>query len=325
MATIRKRKNKWEVQIRIRGYKNISKSFLYREHAFKWARETEIKVEKGIYQELRDLHSIKFKDLVNRYLIEISPTKKSYPKEKYTIGQLLRDPIVNLSITALTTYKLVEYRNRRLKRISAPTVNREISLISSVLTKAQELWSVNLSVNPARNLKRLKENKSRSKRLTAQEFMQLVNACNKSKCIWLKSLFSLAIETGMRRGELLSLTRDMINLNKRIIFLKDTKNGSARTVPLSEKAIHEIKSLPVSFNRKIFPISISSFRFYWKQAKNRANIVDFRFHDCRHEAISRFFEKGLSIPEVALISGHKDVRMLFRYTHLKAEDILRKL
>ena len=110
-----------------------------------------------------------------------------------------------------------------------------------MLTKAQELWSVNLSVNPARNLKRLKENKSRSKRLTAQEFMQLVNACNKSKCIWLKSLFSLAIETGMRRGELLSLTKDMINLNKRIIFLKDTKNGSARTVPLSEKAIHEIK------------------------------------------------------------------------------------
>ena len=325
MATIRKRKNKWEVQIRVRGCKNICKTFLYREHAFKWARETEIKVEKGIYQELRELHLIKFKDLVNRYLIEISPKKKSYPKEKYTIGQLLRDPIVNLSITALTTYKLIEYRNRRLKKVSAPTVNREISLISSVLTKAQELWSVNLSVNPARNLKRLKENKGRSKRLTSLEFIQLLNACNQSKCIWLKSLFSLAIETGMRRGELLSLTRDMINLNKRIIFLKDTKNGLARTVPLSEKAIHEIKSLPISFNRKIFPISVSSFRFYWKQAKNKANISDFRFHDCRHEAISRFFEKGLSIPEVALISGHKDVRMLFRYTHLKAEDILEKL
>ena len=155
--------------------------------------------------------------------------------------------------------------------------------------------------------------------------MQLLNACNQSKCIWLKPLFCLAVETGMRRGELLSLTRDMINLNKKIIFLKNTKNGSARTVPLSEKAIHEIKSLPVSFNRKIFPISVSSFRFYWKQAKNRAKIEDFRFHDSRHEAISRFFEKGLSIPEVALISGHKDVRMLFRYTHLKAEDILRKL
>ena len=119
--------------------------------------------------------------------------------------------------------------------------------------------------------------------------------------------------------------QDMINLKKRMIYLKDTKNGSARTVPLSEKAIHEIKSLPVSFNRKTFPISISSFRFYWKQAKNKANISDFRFHQLRHEAISRFFEKGLSIPEVALISGHRDVRMLFRYTHLKAEDIIKKL
>ena len=61
------------------------------------------------------------------------------------------------------------------------------------------------------------------------------------------------------------------------------------------------------------------------QAKNKANISDFRFHQLRHEAISRFFEKGLSIPEIALISGHKDVRMLFRYTYLKAEDIVRKI
>tara|TARA_B110000438_G_scaffold192023_1_gene183631 strand:+ start:259 stop:573 length:315 start_codon:yes stop_codon:yes gene_type:complete len=82
----RKRKNKWEVQIRVRGCKNICKTFLYREHAFKWARETEIKVEKGVYQELRELHSIKFKDLVKRYLIEISPKKKSYPKEKNERG-----------------------------------------------------------------------------------------------------------------------------------------------------------------------------------------------------------------------------------------------
>ena len=72
-------------------------------------------------------------------------------------------------------------------------------------------------------------------------------------------------------------------------------------------------------------MSANAVRLAWERLKNKANIKDLHFHDLRHEAISRFFEKGLSIPEVALISGHKDVRMLFRYTHLKAEDVLNKL
>ena len=107
--------------------------------------------------------------------------------------------------------------------------------------------------------------------------------------------------------------------------MSDTKNGSSRTIPLSNSAIHIIENLPLSFNKKLFSITESSLKFYWTQALKRADIKGFCFHQLRHEAISRFFEKGLSIPEVALISGHKDVRMLFRYTHLKAEDILRKL
>ena len=72
-------------------------------------------------------------------------------------------------------------------------------------------------------------------------------------------------------------------------------------------------------------MSANAVRLAWERLKNKGNIKDLHFHDLRHEAISRFFEKGLSIPEVALISGHKDVRMLFRYTHLKAKDVLIKL
>ena len=74
-----------------------------------------------------------------------------------------------------------------------------------------------------------------------------------------------------------------------------------------------------------FPINANAFRLAWDRLRNRAGLVDFRFHDLRHEALSRFFEMGLSIPEVALISGHKDVKMLMRYTHLRAKDLARKL
>ena len=108
-------------------------------------------------------------------------------------------------------------------------------------------------------------------------------------------------------------------------FSLRNKEWHFKNCPLSVVAIRTIQELPISFDRKLFPIGISSFRFYWKQAMSRANVEDLRFHDLRREAISRFFEKGLSVPEVALISGHKDVRMLFRYTHLKAEDIIKKL
>jgi len=74
-----------------------------------------------------------------------------------------------------------------------------------------------------------------------------------------------------------------------------------------------------------FPVNANAFRLAWERLRKRADLCDLRFHDLRHEAISRFFEMGLSIPEVAVISGHKDARMLFRYTHLRAEDLVKKI
>ena len=103
-------------------------------------------------------------------------------------------------------------------------------------------------------------------------------------------------------------------------LIPETKNGHQRKIPISYKAWTIFKEVPLPF-----PVSSNALKLAWSRLKKKGNIKDLHFHDLRHEAISRFFEKGLSIPEVALISGHKDVRMLFRYTHLKAEDILRKL
>jgi len=99
-----------------------------------------------------------------------------------------------------------------------------------------------------------------------------------------------------------------------------TKNGRQRIIPLTKRALYILENTELPF-----PMSANAVRLAWERLKKKGNIKDVHFHDMRHEAISRFFEKGLSIPEVALISGHKDVRMLFRYTHLKADDILKKL
>ena len=135
----------------------------------------------------------------------------------------------------------------------------------------------------------------------------------------------LALETAMRRGEILRIEYGNIDEVQRTLKIPVTKNGHPRTIPLSTLALSTLQSAYDGTSGKIFPVSPNAFRMAWEKLRRRVGIVDLHFHDLRHEAISRLFEKGLSIPEVALISGHRDYRMLFRYTHLRAEDVAKKL
>ncbi len=130
----------------------------------------------------------------------------------------------------------------------------------------------------------------------------------------------------MRQGELLKLRWEHIDLKRRTAFLPDTKNGDSRLVPLSGTAISVVSTLPRSITGDVFPgYTRNAVKKAFARARDRAGIEDLRFHDLRHEATTRFFEMGLNIMEVAAITGHKDIRMLSRYTHLRAEDIALKL
>ena len=129
----------------------------------------------------------------------------------------------------------------------------------------------------------------------------------------------------MRRGELLNLTWEHVDLDLRVAHLNMTKNEPKRDVPLSSEAINLLRSLPHDISGKVFPLTAAALRGLWNRACRRKGITDLHFHDLRHEAPSRFFEKGLNVMEVATITGHKDLRMLQRYTHLRAEDLAKKL
>jgi integrase len=128
----------------------------------------------------------------------------------------------------------------------------------------------------------------------------------------------------MRRGEILAIKKEHIDCSKRTLLIPESKNGRARTIPLSVAAV-ELLSAHTTNEGRLFTITANAFRLAWERVKRRAQIEGLHFHDLRHEAISRLFEKGLSVPEVALISGHRDLRMLLRYTHPMSEGILRKL
>ena len=140
-----------------------------------------------------------------------------------------------------------------------------------------------------------------------------------------KPLVELAIETTMRRGEMLSLQWRDADLERQTVFVAITKNGDSGQIPLSLKAISVISNLPRDVGGKVFPVSPNALRGVWRRTIKKLNIENLRFHDLRHEATSRFFEKGLNVMEVAAITGHKDLRMLQRYTHLRAEDLAKKL
>ena len=134
----------------------------------------------------------------------------------------------------------------------------------------------------------------------------------------MKNIITIALETGMRRGEILSIKPE--NITEDYIYLPDSKNGLPRKVPLTKNAkqILKVSILP-------FPVTPNAVRLCWNRMIKRSGIKDLHFHDLRHEAISRFFEKGLTVPEVSLISGHKDIRQLIKYTHLKIETLIPKI
>ena len=189
-------------------------------------------------------------------------------------------------------------------------------LLHHIYNTAIKQWCYPITNNPLSNIQKPKCNPPRERRLNDNEAKYILNHQFKNKDM--NNIIELAIETGMRRSEILSITKDDIKDN--CIYLSDTKNNSPRKIPLTKK-VKEI------INKSTLPYSISSnaVRLSWYRMTKRAGIVDLHFHDLRHEAISRFFEKGLSIPEVSLISGHKDVRQLMRYTHLKINNLIDKL
>ena len=167
--------------------------------------------------------------------------------------------------------------------------------------------------------------KPRDRRLVGDEAQRLLSACADAHNPFLLRIVKLAIETAMRQGEIVSLDWKHVDLNKPSAYLPETKNGESRGVPLSTTAVATIRALPRSTSGKLFPgVTTEAVKRAFMRACARAEIEDFHFHDLRHEATSRLFEKGLNPLEVASITGHKTLQMLKRYTRLRAEDLAKK-
>lgn len=367
MGQITKRgEYQWRAKVRRKGFPEQSRTFTYKEDAEKWVRMVESELETTGFIDRREAEKNSLAEILKRYQREITPSKKSAAIESVKIDVLLRDTaLVGLKMTAITSAEVAKWRDRRLKEVTGGTVNREIDVLSAVFNHARREWDIHVE-NPIQSIKRPEKARSRDRRLSQDEERYLLAALmggerqqdgtfsKGARNPWLLPLVRLALESAMRRGELLSLQWGNVDLKRRTAHLPDTKNGDARTVPLSTKAVSILKELPSRpkvvrgkpadpATGPVFATTAMALRKGFTRALERAReeyaadckkarkkplpdfLSDVHFHDTRHEAASRLAEKLSNVLELSAVTGHRDLRMLKRYYHPRAEDLAKKL
>ena len=324
MATFYKRMGKWGVWIRRSFHKPIHKTFASKQDAQRWARETERLIEVGQFVDLSEANKTTLKELLERYEREVS-AKKRTTADKYLIKNIMRHEIVSKVLAHISTTDVAKFRDERLKTISGSSVNRELSILSDCIKRAINEWGCYIRENPVKPNLRCKENNKRNRRLEAGEYEKLMSSCKSNRAFWCP-VIDFAIHTGMRRGELLNITWDMVQWDKKFIKLPAhiTKTNRDRNVPLQPHAIEILQNLPRSLGGKIFPIGIKNFERSWRAICKRASITGLRFHDLKREAVSRLFEKGLSVAEVQTFVGNS-FATLSVYTEHNSTTLAEKL
>ncbi len=328
MATITKRgPYQWQAKIRRRGYPTQTKTFESKREAEAWVSVIESEMTRSIFVDRSKAERETLGQVIQSYINNIAPEHKGGDAEISRLERFRREEskLCQYAMATLKVEDFENFRDRRLKdeKRSPGTVKRELGLLRCVIESARR--RLGLVENPVSEVRRPKVQDNRIMRFQDGEEKALMEALEACKNPWVKPAVILALETAMRRGELLSLRWENINLNERTAHLPDTKNGQARDVPLSPVALQTLKALPHSIDGHVLGTSAEGIKNAFERARKRSGMEHFNFHDLRHEAISRLFEKGWNVMEVAAVSGHKDLQSLKRYTNLKAKDLAAKL
>jgi len=326
VATLRKRSNgHWQARVR-KAKQTLTKTFTHKADAEKWAKQVEVELDKGSFVNLALAERTTFKEIIERYIAEVLPTMRGGSADYIRLKALARCPIAKLNMVSLTPQKIAQHRDERLKEVAPATVIRELSYFSSIISYARKEWGININ-NPVALVTKPKNPQGRSRILGSTETNALFEALKPTgrRSIWMLPLVRLALETAMRRSELLGLRWEHIDLGRRTIFLKLTKNGTSRTVPLSTKALEVLQSLPRSIDGRVFPVTHEVVSQAFNRARKQAGVKDIRFHDLRHMAITRLAEKLPNLIELSAVSGHKSLAMLKRYYHPNPKQLAEKL
>lgn len=374
MAAINKRgPHQWRAQIRKTGFPPQSKTFTTKAEAEAWVQMTESEMTRGVWVSRGEAESTSLDEALKRYELEITPGKKTANGEKSFIRILRATSLAKRSLASIRSTDVAQLRDAWLKDGYAPaTVVRRLALLSHVFSIARKEWGMESLSNPIEVMRKPQLKDARTRRIvdavhkdakeaqdqrsTEDGELERITAASGSSL--LPAVIALAVETAMRRSEIISLHWKHIDLKRRVAHLPATKNGSARDVPLSTRAIaviqehkeatqvpmsqgNESSAIPNDLGR-LFKIRPDAITRAFERAVERARssyleeckksgvtadekfLTDLRFHDLRHEATTRL-AAIFPMHELAKITGHKDPRMLLRYYHPRAEDLAKKL
>lgn len=324
MASYRKRSSGWQAEVRKRGYYR-SATFNTKAEAKSWAAEIEHQINTG--QIDKPSHGT-VGDMFRRYAKEVSISKKSAPWEQKKLGVLEGDPLASVDLADLSKTDIADFRDRRLQKVSAATVNRDFNLLSSLFNHAIEEWGW-IKENPCKGVKRPQNPAHRDRRISSDEKERICMALGYDEELPVTRkgqevalAFLIALETAMRASEIVGLTSDRVNLNERYVTLVDTKNGDKRDVPLSTEAVRLLRRCPGK--RQLFSVKAANLSALFRKARHKTGIEDLHFHDSRHEAITQLARK-IDILDLARMVGHRDLKSLQIYFNATAAEIASRL
>lgn len=326
MASIRERTGGWQARVTRKGFPSETGTFETHLAALKWAREIEAQMDRGRYQGHCGADSQSLGQILQRYMDEVSPSKKGAAEEVIRIKAIQRRKLAAYSLANLSPAAVAGFRDERLLEVGAGAVIRDLSMLSSVINHARREWSISVA-NPCELVRKPPTPPGRNRLLKADEEAALLTALQPTgrRSMWMAPLVQLALQTAMRRGELLALRWEHINLAAQTAFLPVTKNGTARLVPLSTRAVAILTALVPAPAGQVFHISAMTMEAAFRRACARAGIVNLHFHDLRHTATSRMAERLPNVIELASVTGHRTIQMLKRYYHPSAEALAKKL
>jgi integrase len=376
MATFRKRgPYQWEAQIRRRGYPAQSKTFETKAEAEAWANMIESEMSRGVWLSRGEAEATTLYEALTRYEAEVVPAKKGAAQEQSVLRACKSEEIAKRPLAAIRSADVARLRDQWLKNYKPATVLRRLAVLSHVFSIARKEWGMESLSNPVELVRKPQLDNARTRRVAAHnpgldgaagdstepdraslagEIERVVAASGSAA---LPPIICLAVETAMRRGEIVSLQWEHVDLKRRVAHLPATKNGTARDVPLSSRAVAALEVMKEAQDKamrtvenggyavdqgRVFNIRSDAVTRAFERAVARARklyleesreagrrpdskfLTNLRFHDLRHEATSRL-ASIFPMHELTKITGHKDPRMLMRYYHPRAEELAKKL
>ncbi|SAK40718.1 recombinase [Caballeronia fortuita] len=375
MPTIRKRgQYQWEAQVRRRGYPAQSRTFNTKAEAEAWAGMIESEMSRGIWVSRSEAETTTVYEALIRYEGEISFAKKGVAQELSVLKTCKAANLAQRPLATIRSADIAKLRDEWLKDYKPATVLRRLAVMSHVFSIARKEWGMDSLSNPVELIRKPVPNNARTRRIAISDVLgsavdeedsesqrgtrdsEIEWIAKASRSTLLPSIIWLAVETAMRRGEIVSLSWINVDLRRRVVHLPSTKNGDARDVPLSSRAVAVLQAIKDGRDRakcdtsksgedaadRVFEIRSDAVTRAFERAVARARklyveqseaaklrpdgkfLTDLRFHDLRHEATSRL-ASIFPMHELTKITGHKDPRMLMRYYHPRAEDLAKRL